>query len=145
MNVFKLTVAIFMITKNMLVVFCTLLLYHSVISIYFIHKWHFAVTSMSLLYISTLWKHEIACSFHVSLVKHRQFIWQVSFNIKWKTNILKTDTQHALTKTPNLVLWVIQIFIHGKSFCIMKWHYCPYAYMVQSSCLSHLSVLCVGL
>lgn len=100
---------------------------------------------MSLPYISTMWKHELASTFHVSLVKYRQFIWQVSFNIKRKKNILKTDTLHALTQTPNSELSIIQIFTHGKRFCIMKWHYCPYAYMVPGSCLAQLSVLCVGL
>jgi hypothetical protein len=139
-----LTVAIFMITKNMLVVFYSSVVSQCVISIYFISG-ILLLLPMSLLYISTLWKHELACSFHISLVKYRQFIWQVSFNVKQKKNAIITDTLHALTQTPNSVLWMMQIFIHGKSFCIMKWHYCPYAYVVPGSCPAQLRVLCVGL
>jgi hypothetical protein len=95
MNVFKLTVEIFTITK----ICCFLhssVVSQSVQSIYFISD-ILLLLLMSLLHISTLWKHELACSFHVSLVKYRQFIWQVSFNIKQKKNILKSDTQLALT------------------------------------------------
>ena len=73
---------------------------------------------MSLLYVSTLLKHELACSFHASLVRYRKFMWQVSFNIKQKKNILKTAILQALTQTPNSVLWMIQYLYMARVFAV---------------------------
>jgi hypothetical protein len=105
----------------MFVVFYTFWLYHRMCYKHLLCD-ILLLLPMSLLHVSTVRMHKLACKFNVSLVKYRQE----------KMNILKTDTLVTLTQIPifnamndtNTYVW--QEFIHYEmtlmSLCIHTWY-----------------------